>query len=164
MRWSRGGRADSGSSHQQHSLVKKTIRRLDLFLRETLSGMTTDKKARPWLRLCTGVLAGGGVALSTLGLASGIAQAAPAPAPMYHHHWCPGDQWDNGWGPNPNWNNCRDWDDNYGGPAGYGPGYGPPPWAPPPPPPPPWAPWAQVTWNSGANGWGFWNNGIWVPI
>ena len=62
------------------------------------------------------------MALSALGLTSGTAQAAPAPAPMYHHHWCPGDQWDNGWGPYQNWNNCRDWDDNYGGPAGYGPG------------------------------------------
>jgi hypothetical protein len=122
--------------------------------------MNTHKHARPWLRLRTSVLAGGGVALSTLGLASGIAQATPAPAPVYHHHWCPGDNWDNGWGPNPNWNNCRDWDDNYGGPAGYGP-YGAPPWAPPPPPAPPWAPWAQVVWN---NGWGYWNGPVWVPI
>ena len=90
--------------------------------------------------MCTGALVGGGMALSALGLTSGVAQAAPAPAPMYHHHWCPGEQWHNGWGPNPNWNNCRDWDDNYGGPAGYGPGapgygpggpgYGAPPWAP----------------------------------
>ena len=129
--------------------------------------MTTDTKARPWLRLCTGALVGGGMALTALGLTSGTAQAAPAPAPMYHHHWCPGDQWDNGWGPYQNWNNCRDWDDNYGGPAGYGPGgpggpgFGAPPWAPPPPPPPPWAPWAQVTWN---NGWGYWEGPIWRPI
>jgi hypothetical protein len=93
-------------------------------------------------------LAAGGVALSTLGVTSGVAQAAPPPAPMYQHHWCPGDQWDPGWGPYQNWNSCRDWDDNYGGPAGYG-------------PPPPWAPGAQVQWN---NGWGFWNNGIWVPL
>ena len=45
------------------------------------------------------------MALSILGSTSGLepatAQAAPAPAPMYHHHWCPGDQWDNGWGPIP---------------------------------------------------------------
>ena len=41
--------------------------------------MNTHKHARPWLRLRTSVLAGGGVALSTLGLASGIAQATPAP-------------------------------------------------------------------------------------
>jgi hypothetical protein len=103
--------------------------------------MTTSKQ-KSWLRLSTGTLAAGGIALSTLGLTAGTAQAAPAPAPMYHHHWCPGDPWDNGWGPYQNWNNCRDWDDNYGGPAGYGPP--PPPWGPPPPagpwgPPPPWA-------------------------
>src|ERR1700756_4555208 len=91
------------------------------------------KQTRPWLRLCTGALAAGGVAAGTLGLTAGPAQAAPPPAPAYHHHWCPGDHWDNGWGPYQNWNNCRDWDDNYyGGPAGYG----PPPWARPLPPPP----------------------------
>ena len=129
--------------------------------------MNINTQTRPWVRLCTGALAAGGLAVSALGLSTGTAAAAPPPAPMYHHHWCPGDQWDPGWGPNQNWNNCRDWDDNYGGPAGYGPGgpggpgYGAPPWAPPPPPPPPWAPWAQVTWN---NGWGYWNGPIWVPI
>ena len=133
----------------------------------TLRVMNTEKLTRPWLRLSTSVLAAGGLALSALGLASGMAQAAPPPAPAYHHHWCPGDQWDNGWGNNWDWNNCHDWDDNYGGPAGYGPGgpgYGAPPWAPPPPPPPPWAPWAQVTWNPGTNGWGYWNGPVWVPI
>jgi hypothetical protein len=81
--------------------------------------MNTNRQ-KSWLRLCTGALAAGGVALSTLGLATGTAQAAPPPAPMYHHHWCPGDQWDSGWGPYQNWNSCRDWDDNYyGGRAGY---------------------------------------------
>jgi hypothetical protein len=95
-----------------------------------LRGMNTNTQ-KSWLRLCTGVLAAGGVALSTLGLAAGTAQAAPPPAPTYHHHWCPGDRWDQGWGNNWDWNNCHDWDDYYGGPAGYGP---PPPWAPPPPP------------------------------
>jgi hypothetical protein len=123
--------------------------------------MTTAKQTRPWLRLCTGVLAAGGVAASTLGVAAGVAQAAPsAPVPTYH--WCPGDQWNQEWGPYQNWNNCHDWEGpGYGGPAGYGP---PPPWAPPPPPPPPWAPWAQITWNAGANHWGYWNGGIWVPV
>jgi hypothetical protein len=101
--------------------------------------MNTDKQTKPWLRLCTGALAAGGVALSTLGLTSGVAQAAPPPAPAYH--WCPGDAWDQAWGPYPNWNACRDWDGNYWGsagypPPGYGPGYGPPqPYGPPPPPP-----------------------------
>jgi hypothetical protein len=137
--------------------------------------MSTVKTTKPWLSLCTSALAAGGLAASVLGLTSATAQAAPNPAPTYHHHWCPGDQWDQGWGPNPSWNNCRDWDDNYGpagygpgGPEGYGPGgpggYGAPPWAPPPPPAPPWAPWAQVVWNPGANGWGYWNGPIWVPI
>jgi hypothetical protein len=125
--------------------------------------MNTNTQTKTWLRLCTGALAAGGVAASMLGLASGTAQAAPPPAPMYHHHWCPGDQWDQGWGPYQNWNNCRDWDDNYG-PVGYGPPGAPPPWARPMPPPPVWAPWAQVVWNNDANGWGFWNNGIWVPL
>lgn len=92
-----------------------------------------------------------------LGLASGTAQAAPPPAPVNHHHWCPGDEWNNGWGPYQNWNNCRDWDD-------YGPvGWAPPPWARPMPPPPPWAPWAQIVWNAQFNDWGFWNGPVWVP-
>ncbi|MBV8786994.1 MAG: hypothetical protein JOZ00_09925 [Mycobacterium sp.] len=124
--------------------------------------MNTNTQTRPWVRLCTGALTVGGLALSALGLASGTAAAAPAPAPLYHHHWCPGEQWEPGWGPNPNWNNCNDWDDNYGnGPVGYG---GAPPWAPPPPGPPPWAPWAQVQWNPQANGWGYWNGPIWMPL
>jgi hypothetical protein len=123
--------------------------------------MNISTQTKPWLRLCTGALAAGGVALSTLGVTSGVAQAAPPPAPIYHHHWCPGEQWDNSWGPYQNWNNCRDWDDSYGGPAGYG---GAPPWAPPPPGPPPWAPWAQVVWNPAANGWGYWNGPVWVPL
>ena len=131
------------------------------FLRGKLQNMDTNTQTRKWLRLCTGALAAGGVALSTLGVTAGVAQAAPPAAPTYHHHWCPGDPWDQGWGPYQNWNNCRDWDDNYGGPAGYG---APPPWARPMPPPPPWAPWAQVVWNPGANDWGFWNNGIWVGL
>ncbi|HUH72594.1 MAG TPA: hypothetical protein VLZ05_29380 [Mycobacterium sp.] len=79
---------------------------------------------------------------------------------MYHYHWCPGDQWNPGWGNSWDWNACHDWDDNYG-PAGWGPA---PRWAPPQPPPPPWAPWAHVIWNPGTNGWGFWNNGMWVAV
>ncbi|OBH29741.1 hypothetical protein A5714_03890 [Mycobacterium sp. E2462] len=122
--------------------------------------MNTTSSSRPWVRLCTAALATGGLAATALGLASGTATAAPPPAPLYHHHWCPGEQWDPGWGPNPNWNNCNDWDDNYG-PAGYG---GAPPWAPPPPPPPIWAPWAQVVWNAQANGWGYWNGPVWIPL
>ncbi len=116
------------------------------------------------LRLCTGVLAAGGVALSTLGLAAGTAQAAPPPAPMYHHHWCPGDQWDPGWGPYQNWNNCRDWDDNYyGGPAGYH-------WC----PGERWDPGWGANWDGGrchddhwydgeARDQGHWHNGPWDP-
>ena len=123
--------------------------------------MNTDTQSRPWLHLCASVLAGGGLALSALGLASGTAQATPVPAPTYHHHWCPGDQWDPAWGPYGNWNACRDWDDNFGAASWQG---GPPPWAAPPPPPPFWAPWAQVQWNAEANGWGFWNAGVWVPL
>jgi hypothetical protein len=116
---------------------------------------------RSWLRLCTGVLAAGGVALSTLGLAAGTAQAAPPPAPMYHHHWCPGDQWDSGWGPYQNWNSCRDWDDNYGGPAGYH--WCPGQW---------WDPGWGANWDGGrchddhwydgeARDQGHWHNGPW---
>jgi hypothetical protein len=122
--------------------------------------MNTEKLTRPCLGLCASVLAAGGLALSALGLASGIAQAAPPSAPTYHHHWCPGDRWDPGWGNNWDWGNCRDWDDNFG-PAGWA---GQPPWAAPQPPPPAWAPWAPVEWNPDANGWGFWNAGIWIPL
>lgn len=123
--------------------------------------MNTDKKTRPWRRVCMTLVAAGGLSLSTLGLAASTAQAAPpAPAPTYHHHWCPGDRWDPDWGPNGNWGNCRDWDDNFG-PAGWG---GPPAWAAPQPPPPFWAPWAPVVWNADFGGWGFWNAGVWVPL
>ena len=127
--------------------------------------MTIDKQPRPYVRLCTSALVAGGLALSGLGLAAGIAQAAPVQPPTYHHHWCPGDQWDPGWGPYGNWNACRDWDDNVG-PAAWQGGWqgGPPPWAAPAPPPPFWAPWAQVIWNPDANAWGFWNAGVWVPL
>ena len=97
------------------------------------------------------------MAAGALGLASGTAQAMPPPVPTDHHHWCPGDRWNDGWGPYQNWNNCRDWDDNYGGPAGYG----APPWAGPPPPPPPWAPWARVVWDQGQNHWGYWDGPNW---
>jgi hypothetical protein len=131
--------------------------------------MTKDKQARPYVRLCTTALVAGGLALSGLGLVAGTAQAAPVPAPTYHHHWCPGDQWDPGWGPYGNWNSCRDWDDSVGpaawqgGPPGGWQG-GPPPWAAQQPPPPFWAPWASVMWNPDMNGWGFWNAGVWVPL
>lgn len=118
--------------------------------------------SRPWVRACSTVLAAGGLGLSGLGLTTGVAQAFPAPAPADHHHWCPGDRWDQGWGNNSDWNNCHDWDDNF---AGMPYGYGVPDWAPPPPPPPFWAPWAQVVWNPNVNGWGFWNGpGIWIPL
>src|ERR1700757_5550147 len=119
--------------------------------------MKTEKQTRPWVRQCTAVLAGGGLALSAFGLGIGTAQAVPAPAPTYH--WCPGDRWDGGWGQYQNWHECHDWD----GPApmGYG---GPPPWAPPPPAPPFWAPWANGVWDPGHNAWGFWNNGMWMGI
>jgi hypothetical protein len=118
--------------------------------------MIIAKQTRPWIRLCTSVLAGGGLALSALGLAAGPAQATPSPVPTYH--WCPGDQWDPGWGPYANWRECHDWGP---GPAGFA---GPPPWAPPAPPPPFWAPWASVQWDPGHNAWGFWNNGVWVGL
>ena len=52
------------------------------------------------------VLMSGGVGLTGLGVASGIAQAAPVPAPLYH--WCPGDFWDPGWGFNWEWFACHD--------------------------------------------------------
>jgi hypothetical protein len=121
--------------------------------------MNTVKPTKMWVRLGTGVLAAGGIAMSALGLTLATAQAQPLPAPTNHHHWCPGDPWNNGWGNNWDWRNCHDWDDN--GPAGYG---APPPWARQAPPPPIWAPWAQVVWNAEANGWGFWNGGVWVPV
>jgi hypothetical protein len=129
--------------------------------------MATEKQTRPWIRRCASVLLGGGLALSALGLTDGPgpwAQAAPAPG----SHWCPGDRWDPGWGNayNWDWNRCHDWQGPaaQGGPAGWGPWGPPPPWAPPQPPPPPWAPGAQLMWNPTANGWGFWNNGIWMAI
>ena len=122
--------------------------------------MPSEQSTRSPLRLGAGVLAAGGFAMSALGLAS-TAQAAPLPAPTYHYHWCPGDGWNPGWGNNWDWNRCHDWDDQ-GVPAGWG---GPPPWAPPPPPPPFWAPpGIGIVWNPGSNGWGFWNNGIWVQL
>ncbi len=96
---------------------------LGSILKGILRGMNTNKQTR-LRRLCVGAAAAGGIAASMLGLASGTAQAAPHQAPMSHHHWCPGDQWNPGWGPYQNWNNCRDWDGNYG-PAGYN---APPPW------------------------------------
>ncbi|MCK8643280.1 hypothetical protein [Mycobacterium colombiense] len=125
--------------------------------------MNTNTQTRPWVRLCTGALAAGGLAMSALGLSTGTAAAAPPPPPMYHHHWCPGDQWDPGWGPYQNWNNCRDWDDNNGGPGDQA-GYGAPPWAGPPPPPPPWAPWAHIIWDPGMNHWGYWEGPNWRPV
>ena len=69
----------------------------------------TVKQTRPCVRLCTSVLAGGGLALSAFGLSGGVAQAAPAPAPG--SHWCPGDQWNPGWGniSDWDWNHCHDW-------------------------------------------------------
>jgi len=134
-----------------------------IFRLETLRTMNAVKPTKMWVRLGTGVLAAGGIAMSALGLTSATAQAAPHYAPTDHHHWCPGDHWDNGWGPYQNWNNCHDWD----GPAGYNggaPGYGPGPWQAPPPPPPFWAPWAHVEWNAQTGGWGFWNGPVWVPV
>jgi hypothetical protein len=131
--------------------------------------MATVKQTRPWVRRSTSVLVGGGLALSALGPAGGSgprAQGAPPPAPS--HHWCPGDQWDPGWGKayDWDWNHCHYWQGPAGqsGPAGWGPWEPPPAWAPPQPPPPPWPPGAQLMWNTTANGWGFWNNGIWTPI
>jgi hypothetical protein len=120
--------------------------------------MNTVKQARPWVRLCTSVLAGSGLALSAVGLA----QAAPGPMPG--NHWCPGQQWDPAWGTNYSWdwNQCHDWQGP--APAGWGPWGPPPPWAPPQPPPPAWAPQAHLMWNPTVNAWGFWNNGIWTSV
>jgi hypothetical protein len=130
--------------------------------------MATGKQTRLWVRRSASVLVGGGLALSAFGL-PGVpgprVLAAPAPPPNYH--WCPGDQWNPGWGTayNWDWNRCHDWEGRPGqsGPAGWGPWGPPPPWAAPQPPPPSWAPGAQLMWNPTANGWGFWNNGIWTP-
>ena len=47
-----------------------------------------------------------GLGMVGLGLASGTAQAEPAPVPLYH--WCPGDFWDPGWGDNWDGGNCHD--------------------------------------------------------
>jgi hypothetical protein len=124
----------------------------------------TAKQTGPWVRLCATALAGGGLALSGLGLAGGVGQAVPGPS----HRWCPGDQWDPGWGKisDWDWSQCHTWQGPRGpyGPAGWGP-WGPPPlWAPPQPPPPSWAPGANVIWKTTDNSWGFWNNGVWTPI
>jgi len=80
--------------------------------------MFNQQLTKPWLRLGTSVLAAGGLALSALGLAF-PAQAAPSPAPTFHYHWCPGDNWNPAWGNNWNWNQCHDWDDG-GGPGRLG--------------------------------------------
>jgi hypothetical protein len=129
----------------------------------------TVEQTRPWIRLCTSALADTVLALSAFGLAGGPdlwAQAAPDPAPNYH--WCPGNQWDPSWGniSDWDWNQCHDWQGPGGpyGSAGWGPWGPPPPWAPPQPPQPRWAPGANLMWNPTANGWGFWNNGVWTPI
>src|SRR5262249_7268972 len=103
--------------------------------------MSINTQTRPWLRLCTGALAAGGVAFSMLGFSGGVAGAGPPPARIYHHPGRRGDKGTRGGAPSESGNTCRDWDDYYGGPAGSG---APPPWARPMPPPPPWAPWAQV--------------------
>ena len=134
--------------------MKGTLRRLDIFLRATLPGMTTDTKARPWLRLCTGALAGGGMALSATGARRRVSRR-PHPRPL-RCTTTTGARATMGQrlGSQPELEYLPRLGRQLGGPAGYGPGgpgYGAPPWAPPPPPPPPWAPWAQVTWN---NGWG----------
>jgi hypothetical protein len=131
--------------------------------------MGTVKHTRPRVRLCTSVLAGAGLGVFALGLAGGIAQASPAPAP--NSHWCPGNPWDPSWGNNLDPNHCHDWQGpggpyqgGPGGLVGWGPWGPPPPWAPPPPPPPPWAPGANLMWNPNANSWGFWNNGVWTSV
>ncbi|WAC92755.1 hypothetical protein [Mycobacterium sp. Aquia_213] len=120
--------------------------------------MATVMRTRPWVRL----LVGSGVALSALGLAGGVAAAAPAPVPS--NHWCPGQQWDPAWGTSYHWdwNQCHDWQGP--APAGWGPWGPPPPWAPPAPPPPAWAPQAHLMWNPTTGVWGFFNNGIWTPV
>jgi hypothetical protein len=58
------------------------------------------------LRAAAAVLISGGVGLTGLGAAGGIARAAPVPAPLYH--WCPGDFWDRDWGFNWEWFACHD--------------------------------------------------------
>ncbi|BBY24949.1 hypothetical protein [Mycobacterium stomatepiae] len=110
--------------------------------------MATAKHTRAWVRL----LAGGGLAMTALGLVGAVAQAAPAPAPT--NHWCPGQQWDPAWGTNYHWDwsQCHDWQGP--APAGWG------PWG----PPPPWAPQAHLMWNPTTGVWGFFNNGIWTPV
>lgn len=128
--------------------------------------MGAVEQTRPWQWWPTQLLVGVGLALWVFGLTGGIAHAAPAPSP--NTHWCPGDYWDPGWDDiyNWDWNHCHDWQ-GYSGQAaraGWGP-WGPPPgWASPRPPQPDWAPGAQLMWNPTANGWGFWNNGIWTPV
>lgn len=124
--------------------------------------MATSKRRGPWLLRPVSALTTT-LAAFLFGLAGGVAQAAPAPAPSTH--WCPGDPWDPGWDDiyNWNWTQCHDWQ-GQGRPMASGP-WGPPPgWASPRPPQPSWAPGAQLMWNPLYQGWGFWNNGIWTPI
>jgi hypothetical protein len=66
-------------------------------------GENANEKIR---RAAAAVLMSGSVGLAGMGVASGIAHAAPAPAPLYH--WCPGDFWDLGWGFNWEWFACHD--------------------------------------------------------
>jgi hypothetical protein len=72
-----------------------------------------------FVKLATTLLVSGGMGLAGLGLASGTAQAVPVPAPLWHHHWCPGDNWAPEWGDNWDWQNCHDWDDGGGWGGGW---------------------------------------------
>jgi hypothetical protein len=58
------------------------------------------------LRAATAALLSGGVGVVGSGLASGVADAEPIPAPMYH--WCPGDFWDPAGGFNWDCGVCHD--------------------------------------------------------
>jgi hypothetical protein len=68
---------------------------------------------KAFIGLASAAALAGGLGVASLGLSTGVAQAAPQFAPAYH--WCPGDFWDPGWGDNWEWGGChddhhRDWD------------------------------------------------------
>ena len=131
-------------------------------------------------RLVAGATIAGALGAAALGMGSGLANAAPTPAPNDHGVSAPIDYHGPGrpGGPAP-WRG----DPHRGFFNGAPWGNGPAPWglgAPPRPAwggplPPPGARWAggpinywgyQETpiWNPGFNQWGFWLFGVWIPL
>jgi hypothetical protein len=61
---------------------------------------------KTFIKFASAAVIAGGVGVFGFGPGTGVAQAAPEFAPVYH--WCPGDQWDPSWGDNWEWGACHD--------------------------------------------------------